>query len=175
MSLPAAIECGDALIVFEGARRIRWQRSGRTSAASVALWPDAHEAVDVRRRLERGQPILVILGGPQADAALLAEQFAQAPPAFAVFVHATACDLVGIPVPALDWLPVELRDRGLRFLRASAERARRTPTPLCPSLYLDERDFSVPHVRFAHRIRQSAQPDLALVVDHAFADIGVQA
>ena len=39
MNPSPAIECGDALIVFEGARRIR----GRND-----LWPDAHEAEDVR-------------------------------------------------------------------------------------------------------------------------------
>jgi hypothetical protein len=173
MSLPPAIKCGDALIVFEGARRIRWRRSERSSHASVVLWPDPLEALEVRRRLERGWPILVILGGPQAEAALLTEQYAQAPPALAAVARTIATDMTGMPVPALDWLPVGLRNRGLRFLRASSERVHRTPAPLCPSLQLDERDLTVPHVRFAHVVRESAQSerDLELVVAHAFSDV----
>ena len=78
MSLPAAIECDDVLIVFEGQRRIR----GR-SAAGIELWPDAQEAEAIRARIERGRPILVILGGLQAEATVLTEQFAGAPPALA--------------------------------------------------------------------------------------------
>jgi hypothetical protein len=52
----------------------------------------------------------------------------------------------------------------------SAERARRTPAPLRQSLYLDERDLTMPHVRFAHRLLPSApsERELALVVAYAF-------
>jgi hypothetical protein len=167
VSLPATIQCGEALVVFEGSRRVR----GRpTDGAHVALWPDAAEAEDISRRLERGQPILVLLGGPHADAALLTEQFMQAPPGLAAVVRSTARDMTGTPVPALDWLPAELRERGLRFLRTSAEHARGIPGLLCQSLYLDERDPVTPHVRFAHRIdqRQPTEHDLQHVVDFAF-------
>jgi hypothetical protein len=172
MSLPPAIKCGGALIVFEGARRIRWRHGEHAGPARPVLWPDPFEALEVRRRLERGRPILVVFGGPQAEAALLTEQYAQAPPALAAVARTIATDMTGVPVPALDWLPVALRNRGLRFLRTSSERAHRTPAPLCPSLQLDERDLTVPHVRFAHVVRESAQSehDLALVVAHAFSD-----
>jgi hypothetical protein len=171
MPLAATFQCGDALVVFEGPRRIR--RAG-TDGASVTLWPDDDEAQDIRRRLDGRRPILVILGGPQADAALLTEQFVQAPPALAAAVRSTARDMTGTVVPALDWLPAELRDRGLRFLRASAEHARRIPAPLCQSLYLDEGDPATPHVRFAHRIdqRPPTEHDLERVVAYAFADLG---
>ena len=168
MSLPAAIECDDALIVFEGARRIR-----RHSDTSFELWPDAREAEEIRDRIESGRPILVILGGPQAEATVLTEQFAGAPPALAEMVHAIARDLSPIPVPALDWLPTEVRDRGLRFLRASTLRVRRTPALLCPPLSLDDRDITCPHVRFAHlsRVAPGTARELALVVAFAFADV----
>jgi hypothetical protein len=168
MSLPAAIECDDALVVFEGPRRIR-----RRTPTGVELWPDAREAEDVRDRVRDGRPILVILGGPQANATVLTEQFAGAPPAFAELVHAIARDLAPIPVPALDWLPNDVRDRGLRFLRASTLRLRRTPALLCPALCLDERDVSCPHVRFAHLSGAAAGTlhELSLVVAYAFADV----
>ena len=154
-------------MVFEGTRRVRGLPTGGTH---VALWPDAEEAEDVSRRLEAGRPILVILGGPHADAALLTEQFMQAPPGLAAVVRSTARDMTGTPVPALDWLPAELRDRGLRFLRTSAEHARGIPGLLCQSLYLDERDPVTPHVRFAHRIdqRPPTERDLQRVVEFAF-------
>jgi hypothetical protein len=168
MSLPAAIECDNALIVFEGPRRIR-----NHSATSVDLWPDAAEAEEVRHRIESGRPILVILGGPEAEATVLTEQFAGAPPALAALAHAIARDLSPIPVPALDWLPSDVRDRGLRFLRASTLRARRTPALLRPPLSLDEPDGSCPHVRFAHLSRISVQTEreLSLVVAYAFGDV----
>src|SRR5690348_9742263 len=102
MSLPATIQCGGALVVFEGTRRVRGLLRDGTDAA---LWPDAEEAQDVSRRLAGGHPILVIFGGPQADAALLAEQFVQAPLALTLAVRSTARDMAGTPVPALDWLP----------------------------------------------------------------------
>jgi hypothetical protein len=168
MSPPAAIECDDALIVFEGPRRIRHQ-----SATSFELWPDAGEAQEVRDRIESGRPMLVILGGPHADATVLIEQFAGAPPALAELVQAIARDLSPIPVPALDWLPNDVRDRGLRFLRASTLRVRRTPALLCPTLYLENRDPTCPHVRFAHLSRVAVQTELelSLVVAYAFADV----
>ena len=168
MSLPAAIECDDALIVFEGPRRIRHQ-----SATRFELWPDPREAEEVRDRIESGRPILVILGGPQAEATVLTEQFAGAPPALAELVHAIARDLSPIPVPALDWLPNDVRDRGLRFLRASTSRVRRTPVLLRPALALDDRDIACPHVRFAHLSRVAAQTEreLSMVVAYAFADV----
>jgi hypothetical protein len=168
MSLPAAIDCDDVLVVFEGARRIRHR-----SATSVDLWPDAEEAEAVRDRIEGGRPILVILGGPQAEATVLIEQFAGAPPALAELVHAIARDLSPIPVPALDWLPSHVRDRGLRFLRASTMRIRRTPALLCPALSLEARDVTCPHVRFAHLPRAGAQTEreLSLVAAYAFADV----
>jgi hypothetical protein len=170
MSLPAAIECGDALVVFEGPRRIRHR-----SATSFDLWPDARELEEIRHRIESGRPILVILGGPQAKATLLTEQFAGAPPAFAELVQAIARDLSPIPVPALDWLPNDVRDRGLRFLQASTLHVRRTPALLCPELCLDERDVAFPHVRFGHLCRVGAhtERELSLVVAYAFADLAL--
>lgn len=168
MSLPAAIECDDALIVFEGPRRIR-----RQSATGFDLWPDAAEADDVRDRIERGRPILVILGGPQAEATVLTEQFAGAPPALAQLVQAIARDLAPIPVPALDWLASDLRDRGLRFLQASTVQARRTPALLRPALVLEDRAATCPHVRFAHlsRVAPNLVEELSPVVAYAFADL----
>jgi hypothetical protein len=168
MSLPAAIECDHALIVFEGPRRIRHQ-----SAASFDLWPDAREAEEVRDRIESGRPILVIVGGPEAEATVLTEQFAGAPPALAELAYAIARDLSPVPVPALDWLPSDVRDRGLRFLRASTSRVRRTPALLRPPLSLDDRDVRFPHVRFAYLSRVGLQDEreLSLVVAYAFADM----
>ncbi|MDA0178767.1 hypothetical protein OJ997_00545 [Solirubrobacter phytolaccae] len=168
MSLPAAIECDDALIVFEGPRRIRHH-----GATGFDLWPDPAEAREVRDRIARGRPILVIFGGLQAEATVLTEQFAGAPPALAELVHAIARDLAPIPVPALDWLPTDVRDRGLRFLRATTMRIRRTPSLLCPALALDDRDATCPNVRFAHlsRVGPETERELSLVVAYAFAEL----
>jgi hypothetical protein len=165
MSLPAAIECGEALVVFEGARRRRGSFAG-----DAPLWPDAREGEDVRRRLAQRRPLLVVLGGPHARAALLTEQFAQAPPALAAAAHETVVELAGVPVPALDWLPAELRERGLAFLRAGADGVSGIPRAQCPPFSLETPDPVVPHLRFLHRLRPCLEtpPELAGLVSRAF-------
>jgi hypothetical protein len=164
MSLPAALECDDALIVFEGPRRVRRRGAG------FDLWPDPAEAAAVRERIAAGRPLLVILGGRQAEATALTERYADAPPALAEFVRTLARDLAPLSIPALDWLPHDIRDRGLRFLQAGLLRLGRTPPLLRPALALDERAAPCPHVRFAltgaelHDLRA-----LSDVVTYAFA------
>ena len=154
MSLPAAIECEDALIVFEGPRRIR-----RRSATGFELWPDAEEAEEIRDRIERGRPILVILGGPQAEATVLTEQFAGAPPALAELVHEIARDLAPNPVPALDWLPSQVARPRPAFPADQHVARRRTPALLRPALALEDRALTCPHVRFRAPVpTRRAQP-----------------
>lgn len=165
MNLPAAIECDDALVVFEGPRRIR-----QGNATGFELWPSPAEAAEVRARIACGRPILVILGGPQAEATALTEQFAGAPPALAQLVHAIARDLAPFSVPALDWLPSDVRDRGLRFLRTSLSYVRRTPPLLRPALCLDDPAGPCPNVRFAHLSLADLETEhLPRVVAYAFA------
>ena len=115
----------------------------------------------------------MILGGPQAEATVLTEQFAGAPPALAEPVHEIARDLAPIPVPALDWLPSQ-RARPRPALPAGQHIARPAhPGAPRPALALEDRAVTCPHVRFAHlsRLDGHSPHELSLVVAYAFADV----
>jgi hypothetical protein len=75
-----------------------------------------------------------------------------------------------VHIPALDWLPNDLRRRGLAFLDASTERASQVPPALRAPLVLSVSDPAAPHVRFAHRLRSGFALDhnLPVIVEHAF-------
>ncbi|MFI9024662.1 hypothetical protein [Streptomyces sp. NPDC053560] len=86
-------------------------------------------------------------------------------------------DLLDLRVPALTWLPAELRQRGTEFWRATGARTADVPPALLPPLLLDGAGEAAdgsrgahPHVRFARRSRPSALTPrhLAAAAAHAF-------
>ncbi len=103
------------------------------------------------------------------------DQIVEITPEKAEPIPAPMPNLAPVPVPALDWLPSEVRDRGLRFLRSSILHARRTPALLRPALSLEDPAVVCPHVRFAHLSRAGAHTEHELAVVLAFAFGGVAA
>jgi hypothetical protein len=164
---------GDALVVVDGADRVAWRRTGLAEWAPCGVWPDEQQAADVRRHLAQGGPLLVVLAGTKATVPLLDEQLADAPSAVAALAQQPSGDLASLHIPALDWLPADLRRRGLRFVRESAERAARTPAPLLPAIVLSEPDAEAPNLRFAHRLAPCPhlRRDLPAIVEHAFGAV----
>jgi hypothetical protein len=161
---------GDALVVLDGADRVTWRRTGLAEWAPSGLWPDEQQAAKIRRHLAQGGPLLVVLAGTKATVPLLDEQLADAPSALA---RQPTEDLASLHIPALDWLPADLRRRGLRFVRESAERVARTPAPLRPSIALSDPDADMPNLRFAHRLAPCPhlRRDLPAIVEHAFGTV----
>lgn len=176
MTTSPAIRCGHALVVFEGSSRVHWRRDGRAEWTPLGVWPDERETALVRQQLEQRQPLLVILSGIEASVALLDDQYERAPRALAAISAEVAGGLVELRIPALDWLPADLRRRGFRFLRESVQRAAATPGPLRAPLALEPRDLVTPHVRFAHRVSSCPylERDLDAVVDYAFGDLPLE-
>jgi hypothetical protein len=175
----AVIRHGAMTVVVEGAARIGWRRSGAATWAPERLWPTADEAAELLAAVRRGEALLVVFDETPATVAVLAEEFAQAAPALAELAEggdATGGEVVELRVPPLNWLPEELRRRGLRFLRDSRAKAARTPTFLLPPLVIDEPSAQAPNVRFAHRLRHTGacRTQLPQIAAHLFAELAVE-
>jgi hypothetical protein len=170
----AITRCGDAVAVFEGPRRIQWSRRGPAEWIPLSVWPDEDELRDMRRHLSQQRRLLVILDEPLTVVPLLAEELAAAGDAVITLVEDREGEPVYVRIQALDWLPCELRQRGLRFLEASTQHAATIPIPLRPALVLEDPKVGDSHVRFAHRLRSSMTLDhhMSAIIDKAFATSG---
>lgn len=162
---------GDVLAVFEGARRIRWRRIGLAAWMPVSVWPTTEQLRDVQQYIARGRPILVLLDERVAVVPLLSEELAVADDAVLALVEDHVGEVAHVHVPALDWLPDDLRERGLRFLEASARQAAAMPLPMRPTLVLEDPQGGASQVRFAHRLRSSMALDhhMGAIIEQAFA------
>lgn len=172
MSSSPTARHGDALAVFDNERRIDWRRADLASWTANGVWPSPDEARDVRHHLAQCRPLLVVLDEPQTVVTLLAEEFATAAPAVIARVDGSSHEPMHVCIPALDWLPDDLRRRGLSFLDRSSSLAAEIPVPLRPAVVLEASDPGASHVRFAHRLRRSTALDdhLAAMVAYAFGD-----
>jgi hypothetical protein len=163
---------GDVLVVLEGHHRVTWQRRKRAEWVPVAVWPNAAQAERVQRRIRVGQPVLIVAERPETCVPVLDEQLAAAPPAVAARVDGDGEAVVDLRIPAFDWLPQHLRERGLEFLRSSHDRAQRMPASLTPPVVLDEVPAQNGHVRFVHVLRSFPQltDDLHVLAASTFGE-----
>ena len=174
MTTDAITRCGDAIAVFEGPRRIQWSKSGPAAWNPLGVWPDALQLREMRRHIAQERTLLVVLDEPVRIVALVADELAAPADAASTLPKERSGEREGVRIAALDWLPGELRHRGLRFLDASVRHAARIPVPLRPALVLEAPKVSASHVRFAHRIRPSAALDhnMAGIIAQAFGTAG---
>jgi hypothetical protein len=172
MSAPT-IHHGDVLTVFEGARRLSWRRDLFTEWTPVGLWPDQHASARLRRHLADAKPLLVVVERPETTVTLLAEQYEAAAPEVAALAGGDVSgEIVDIRLPALDWLPDDLRRRGIEFLRRSTAQVAATPAALRPPVRLEDPDAAAPNVRFVHRSGPWLIPerDLPALAEAAFRE-----
>jgi hypothetical protein len=157
---------GDVVVVFEGRRRIAWSRTGFAGWTPVALWPDSRHGAAIRRRIAVREPVLVVVEAPETTVTVLSDQLAAAPPAVLALAERDV-EVADLRIPAFDWLPEDLRSRGLAFLRSNAERARRVPAALLAPVVLDD---AAGHVRFLHVMRpwEQLERDLDAIAELAF-------
>lgn len=165
------VEHGNALVVFEGAARIAWHRRTSSDWIPVGLWPRPDEAVLLEGRLERGDPVLVILSEPVATVPLLVEELAASGELFAPYADPAEGHLVELRLPALDWLPDDVRARGLEFLARTDKVIATTPHALCPPFLLDDPGPEGSNVRFVRprRGERATDADCRALVEHVFA------
>ncbi|MGP9017720.1 hypothetical protein ACT1U9_04840 [Streptomyces sp. BR1] len=136
---PAAVLYGDTLVVFEGHRRLLWDRPGPGRWRPVGLWPGPAEAAALAARLASGHNVLVVLGRDRQSVPLLAEELAAAPAEVRWLAAAGpgTAEPYDVRIPFLDWLPPAERLRGLELLAQGAELVRSTPAALLPALLAD--------------------------------------
>jgi hypothetical protein len=167
MSPSPLIRIGDVLVALEGRARLSWRADPTTGWMPAALWPDRAQGERVRRHIAEGRPMLIVMTGAADSVPLLEEQRDGMPTSLVPFVRDVPGDLPALCIPALDWLPDDLRQRGLKFVVCSADSL---PDALQAPLILENTDPAMPNVRFAHRLAPCPhlRRDLPAIVTHTF-------
>jgi hypothetical protein len=159
-----------ALVVFEGASRVGWHRGTSAEWTPVSLWPQPHEADALAAHLARRDPLLVVLRERVATVPVFREELDRSDPVFAALADSAEDDPVELRIPALDWLPTEVRLRGLRFLSWADSVMSTTPYALCPPYLVDDPDGASAQIRFARprRGERATDTDCRALVEHLF-------
>lgn len=149
------------LVVVEGARRLQWERAG--SAWRLAgCWPSPQERTEVAERLERDQPLLVVVEPGSQVVPALVEEVDALPESVRVLDRDS--DVLDLEVAAFDWLPEHVRARGERFVAEATAALRSTPLSALPPLLIEPSDEASCGVRFA--VRTPACRDLSAPLVH---------
>lgn len=167
------------LVVHEGARRLRWAHEMEGSPAPInvrewtiaGLWPDRDTQAAIRTRLDRGEPVLVVLDDEPPLVEFPCEFVPRVPDGVLLADEDRDAGMVTLGLPVLDWLSPTERARGLTFADEARRLLDRTPRFLRPPMILEEQAIAARQpLVFAHRARshgmaRSLLPD---VVRHAF-------
>src|SRR5262245_29079636 len=127
------LRCGGALIVYDGPRRLIWNKIGVARWRPCRLWPDSVEAAEITEVWRRGEPLLIILDRRPEPVHVLVEELAGAPPEVTDLVSSVSGEVAELRVPRLSWLPDHLAQRGQCFLQEVAATVAHTPPLLLPS------------------------------------------
>jgi hypothetical protein len=144
-----AVLSNDVMIVLEGRRRLRWSIAG-DGFVLTGLWPDERELAFVNRRLDEGLPLLVVLDYEPTDVPAFENEVFDLPRG--LDVRRCGGDMLELRVPVLDWLPPDLRRRGLTFAGYAASTIEATRACDLPPLLFDDAAQGE-QVRFAQRTR----------------------
>jgi len=163
---------GDVLIIFEGAARVAWRRSGLSRWRPTGLWPNPAQRTELLDRLSSNRGVLVLLESGPPTVAMLSDEFVGAPEAIRSLAMAdNQSDPVTLRIPLLDWLPEPLRARGLAFHRQAVDASRTFPRALLPPILLQRVDPQCPHLRFGLQLAPCSSGALEAAAHHAFASI----
>jgi hypothetical protein len=159
-------------VVFDGPRRLSWHSSGAGDYVPTGLWPDPAQAARVLDHLYAGGSLLVLVEQPDIRVPMFTEEAERLPPEVAERATLTSDGVLSeLRLPALDWMPPALRERGLRFLEDSAKALSGEPDLLLPQLLVESPPCRPDNLRFG-RLR-TPRPfydgRLEPVADHLFA------
>lgn len=171
MSNEPILRCGPALVVYDGPRRLIWNKIGVARWTPCRLWPDSSEAAAVTEVLRRADPLLIILDRRPEPMHVLVEELAGAPPEVTDLVSSVSGEVAELQVPRLSWLPDHLAQRGQRFLQQVAAEVAHTPPLLLPSLIVQSPGSTPDAVWFGVRVRAASWSidEVMAVVDHLVA------
>ncbi|MGL5824856.1 MAG: hypothetical protein ACRCYU_08565 [Nocardioides sp.] len=158
---PASAASPGVLVVHEGAHRLRWHTVAPDRWQLIGLWPDQADVDRLLSRVQRGEPVLVVLSMESPVVTVYEHEIRTHLDGFAA-VEADN-DIVELTVPCLEWLPEPLRARGLLFAEQANAVAASTPIALLPPLMVDDLEHDG-GLRFALRTRTPLS-------SHRFADV----
>lgn len=173
---------GRTLVVFEGVRRMLWNRPSPGVWRPAGIWPGPAAAASLAGHLDVGGSTLVVLNLRPATVGMLEEEWAQAPASVRRLAPPPgpgAREPFDVRIPVLDWLPELARLRGTELLRAAADLADRTPAALLPPVIVDPVGpvgpvgSVAPNLRFTVLTRRDtlAGAPLSELVSHLFAPV----
>jgi hypothetical protein len=186
MRFSPTLRIGEVLVVLEGPARLRWKPAAPERPAHrtpAGVWPDDGQLATVRRHLEGGGPLLVLLDEARDPVLMLREEWQDTPcrllgdltgPCAGGFVDD---EVVEVRLPFLDWLPAAHRDRATRFLADTDAALSRTPLALLPPLMVEQpHDGVPPNLRFARRLAPNVVTAgrLTAAMEHLFAAVPQQ-
>ncbi|MEU9196358.1 hypothetical protein [Streptomyces hundungensis] len=166
------LRAAGALVVFEGAPRVRWSWKSAACWTPVGLWPEPGDRAEVRERLRDGEPVLIVFAEREGGVPVTREELSGAPDAIRRLARMDdAEDLGELLVPPLDWLPQDMRRRGLRFFEQSSAEIAGTPRAIRGPVLLEPAPKDHRQLRFARATGPSGclERDLPALVEHAFA------
>jgi hypothetical protein len=171
MNGSALLRCGSTLVVFDGPRRLTWHTAANGDYTPTALWPTPAQAEAVLDHLYSGGCLLVLLEQKRTSVPMYAEEAEQLPVEVAARTTLTSDGVLSeLHLPALDWMPAPLRERGLRFLDDSAALMSGRPDLLLPHLIVEKPPYQPDNLRFARLRTPRPYSDgrIGPVTDHLF-------
>jgi hypothetical protein len=173
MTTIPTMSCGEVLVIFEGAPRVTWCRSGLSSWRPTGLWPTPAQRTDVLGRLTAKRGVLVLLESGPPTVAMLSEEFVGAPESIRTLAIPgdQDDDPVTLRIPLLDWLPEHLRARGLAFHRWANDASATFPRALLPPLLLEPVDPECAQLRFRLQLAPCSAAALSAAARHAFVSL----
>lgn len=173
MSGSALLQHDDTLVVFDGPRRLTWRTSANGDYTPTALWPTPAQAEAVLEHLYGGGCLLVLLEQKRTSVPMYAEEAERLPAEVAAQTTLTSDGVLSeLHLPALNWMPGPLRERGLRFLDDSAALMSGKPDLLLPHLLVEEPPYRPDNLRFARLRTPRPYSDCRIgpVTDHLFTE-----
>jgi hypothetical protein len=165
------LRCGEALVVYDGPRRLIWNQISTARWTPSRLWPDSSEIAAVGAAVSRGEPLLIILDRRPEPVHVLLGELAGAPPEITELVSSAEGEVAELQVPRLSWLPDHLAQRGQHFLQNVTAEIAPTPPLLLPALILQPPGTTADSVWFGLRVRSASWSvdEVMAVVDHMVA------
>lgn len=136
------------MVAVEGAARARWSRRENGSWKLSHIWPDEGEQSLVRRHLQRGAGLLIVIDSTPGTLSAFRDELEDP----VLLGDASSEDsIVDVTIPFLDWLPARYAVSARLFLDQVHKQTLDLPAALQPPFILNDPVPSEENIRFALR------------------------